>query len=271
MGGLAAIVYTAVSFVLSIYCIVRAYREFAGVEKTQMRLVEVSLLAPVLGSVIIFVLLPLIGAETYGVTSMAIFPPMIIVLAIAIAKYKLFTPPPITRFFMSAPEAELRTGPKFKLEEGRSYLIKKEKPSRDLTIFMDQIKHGIIGLWITSLRPGEAKKYGLKWTPVLYLTPERIRGEMVLPFNRLDKIIALMSNYILQIRGKRSTVFVDCFEELVAVNGFEQVMESLKKIAELCSKNNSNLIVQVNLSKLKKEQLATIEKVILPYSEKIKS
>jgi len=270
-GGLAAIVYTAVSFLLSMYYIFKTCRESTGLEKTQMGMVGASLLAPVLGSIMIFVLLPLMGIETYGVASMAIFPPMMIVLAIAIVKYKLFVLPPVSRFLIPLPEAEFRTKPKFKLKKGRSYLIKKKKFSQSLAVFMDQIKHGVFGLWITSLRPGQAERYGVRRTPVLYLATERSRGEVTLPLSKLDKAIALVSNYILNIRGRRSVVFVDCFEELVAVNGFGRAMDFLKKMAEFCSKNNSNLIVQVDPSKLKKERLATIEKVIAPYSEKIKS
>jgi hypothetical protein len=101
---LAAISYTAVRFLLSIYCIAKAYRESTGVEKTQISLVGASLFAPALGSIMIFVLLPLIGEQTYGVASMAIFPPMMIVLAIAIAKYKLFAPTAITRFLCPRPK-----------------------------------------------------------------------------------------------------------------------------------------------------------------------
>jgi hypothetical protein len=183
---------------------------------------------------------------------------------------------------MPLPEMELRSKPKFKLEEGRAYLITKEKPSlRDrglfieryltakdkpshgLTIFMDQVNHGVPGLWITSLHPKQVGRCRLKRTPVVYLTTEQIKGEVALSPRKLDKGRAFVSNYLLQVRG-RSVVLIDSLEKLVAVNGFERTIEFLKEMAGLCSKNNSNLIVQVDSSKLKKGQLEAVEKVIPP-------
>jgi archaellum biogenesis ATPase FlaH len=132
-----------------------------------------------------------------------------------------------------------------------------------LTIFMDQINHGVPGLWITSLRPKQVTKYSLRRTPVVYLTNEQIKGEVTLPLRRLDKVRDLVSSYLLRVRGK-SVVLIDSFEELIAGDEFERKIEFLKEMVELCSKNNSNLIVQVDSNKLKNEQLAAIEKVIPP-------
>lgn len=256
--------YLAVSIALSLYCSLKAYREFSGLERTQIGMVTVAIAAPAIGSIMLYGVLPLVGVEAIGLEPIILFPPAIAVMAIAIVEYKLFSPPPISRFILPLPEMELRTKPKFKLERGRSYLVtedgrslhrqspvlirrylKTKKPSRGLAIFMDQITHGTPGLWITSFHPKQVERYRLKRTPIIYLTTGKIKGEVTLPLDRIDKAKALVSNYFLRVRG-RSVVFIDGLEKLVGVNGLEHVLKFLKEMKELCSKNNSNLIVQVN-------------------------
>ena len=181
----------------------------------------------------------------------------------AITKYRLFILPPITRFFVPTPEARLKMKLKYKLKEGGSYLIKEKKPERGPKIFKDLTTHGIPGLWITTLHPRKIRgKYGLGNTPVLYLTQERVSSEATMLQERLDKVLGIISNYFFRMPW-RSVVFVDCFKDLAETNGFEKAMDFLKEVAELCSRNNSNLIVQIDPSKFEKKQLAAIEKVIM--------
>jgi hypothetical protein len=59
------------------------------------------------------------------------------VLAVAIAKFRLFALPPMSSFFVPAPDAELRTRPKFKLVKGRGYLVKQERVFLGSRIFID--------------------------------------------------------------------------------------------------------------------------------------
>jgi hypothetical protein len=282
-GTLLPGAYAGVSIMLSLYYSLKAYWEFSMPEKAQVGMVAIAIGGVGIGCFILYGVLPLIGIETFGLEAAILFPYAIIVMAIATVKYKLFSPPPISRFLVPLPEMELCTKPKFKLEKGRGYLITKEKPLLHkqnttllkhclkmerkqwcgLTIFMDQINHGVPGLWITSLRPKQVTKYSLRRTPVVYLTNEQIKGEVTLPLRRLDKVRDLVSSYLLRVRGK-SVVLIDSFEELIAGDEFERKIEFLKEMVELCSKNNSNLIVQVDSNKLKNEQLAAIEKVIPP-------
>lgn len=187
--------------------------------------------------------------------------PVSILFAYAITKYKLFVLPPITRFFIPAPEAELRTKPKLKLEEGRNYLIKEEMPLHSRLIFIDLIKHGIPGLWITSLSVKKAKKYGLRRTPTIFLVSERIKDETTLPPNRLDRGKALVLSYLGRVPGK-SVVFVDCLKELIIVNGFEKTLDFIQYLGKICFEHNSNLIVRADPESFTKRQLAEIERAL---------
>jgi hypothetical protein len=257
-------IYMGVSTILGIFYGLMGYQEFTGLEKTQIGIVTGAIIEFGIVCLILYAVLPFLGIERYGLGSTVILPPVIAVLAVAIAKYQLFALPPMSRFFVPAPEAELRTKPKFALETGRGYLVKEEKASPGLVVFIDQVKHGAFGLWITSLSPKQGNRYGLRRTPIVYLSTDHIMGEMALPPNKLDKMIMLVSNYLIHAQVRRAVVYIDCFAELVMVNGFGRSMDFLKKMTELCSRNNSNLIVQVDLNRFKKEQLDEVEKVITP-------
>jgi hypothetical protein len=259
-GFLAAVAYVEVALILGSYYCFQAYRGFTGLERKQVGLIGAAALVPIVGGTLTNVMFPLMDIRVVGLATMLLLP-TVIIFVIAIVKYKLLILPPISRFFIPTPEAYLSTKPKYKLEEGRGYLIKEEKPSRGLTIFMDQTKHGVPGLWITSRHPKELEKYGLRRTPVLSLTSERIRGEVTLPPGKLDRAKALVSNYLLRTRG-RSVVFVDCFRELVVVNGFKRTLDFIQGLGKICSENASNLIVRVDPAAFTKRQLAEIERAL---------
>lgn len=179
----------------------------------------------------------------------------------AITRYKMFVLPPMVKFLLPAPEAGLKTKLKYKLKEGGSYLIKEEEFERGPKIFRDLTTHDIPGIWLTTSSPNKIReKYGLARTPVLYLTSRSVSDEMVLPPDRLDKAIDVISFYFL--RPYRSVVFVDCLKELVVINGFEKALDFLSKLGKMCSQKNSNLIVQIDPGKFEKKQLAAIEKVV---------
>ena len=259
-GFLAAIAYVGVALVLSTYCCFGAYRRFTGPEKAQVGLIGVAALVPIVGGTLTEIVLPLMHISTYELATVLLLP-TVIIFTIAIAKYKLLTLPPITRFFIPAPEAYLSTKPKYKLEVGRSYLIKEHEPDRSVRMLIDQIKHSIPGLWITSVDPRLIrKKYDLNRTPILYVDAERPPGEARLSISQPAQIKKLVQGQLTRVRG-RSVVFVDCFEELVMANDFKRSLDLIQELGKICSEHASNLIVRVDPAAFAKKQLAAIEKV----------
>ncbi len=256
---MAPVVYNSIFFVLGIGIFSHAYRRGISIEKKQNLVLLIGLVVIYVGGFIASAALPRIFDIPEVAYLFTISGGVLIIYGIV--KYKLFVLSPIARFFIPAPEARLSTKPKHKLEEGRGYLIMEKEPNRSAKLFMDQTTHRIPGLWITSLHPKKAEKYGLRRTPVLSLTTERFPGEVTLPPTKLDRAKALVENQLTRARG-RSVVMVDCFKELVVANGFTRGMKFMKELTELCSHNNSNLIVQIDPSKFTKEQLVTIEAVI---------
>jgi len=260
---LAAVAYVEVALILGIYCCFRAYRGFTGIEKKQAGLIGVSVLVPVVGGTLTEVVLPLMKIKTYELGTTLLLP-TVIIFAIAIVKYKLSTLPLITRFFIPMPEAYLPTKPKYKLGVGRAYLIKEKGPDHSVRLFMDQVTHGIPGLWITSLHPRVIReKYDMNRTPILYVDAKRPPGEARLSITQPTRIERLVQSQLARVR-ERAVVMLDCFKELTVANGFEKALDFLGKLNKLCSENNSNLIVQIDPSKYTKQQLAAMEKVLSP-------
>ena len=200
-------------------------------------------------------------AGNMGRPAVFVIPVSIGFIIYAITRYNMFILPPMPKFLLPMPEAELKTKLKYKLKEGSSYLIKEEEFERGPKIFRDLTTHDIPGIWLTTSYPNEIReKYGLARTPILYLKSKSVSGEVVVPPDRLDKAIGIISNYF--VKPYRSVVFVDCFKKLVVINGFEKALDFLRKLGKMCSQKNSNLIVQIDPSKFEKKQLAAIEKVV---------
>jgi hypothetical protein len=169
---------------------------------------------------------------------------------------------PIFRFFAPSPEAHQGTKPKYHLVKGRDYLIKEKKPRHSVDIFIEAVKHGVPGLWITSTHPGEIRReHHLVRTPIIYLTVKRVREEITTSPRKLDRLITIVSNYFIRA-PRRSVVHLDCFGELVGANGFERSIDFLTQLRNICRKNASNLIVQANPMMLTRGQLAAISKQI---------
>lgn len=256
---MAPVVYNSIFFILGIGIFSQSFRRSISTEKKQTLVLLMGLVVIYVGGFIASAALPRIFdipevAYLFNISGG-------VLIVYGIVKYKLFVIPPISRFFVPAPEEYLRTKPKYKLDVGRSYLIKEKEPDRSAKLFMDQTTHGISGLWITSLHPKKVEKYGLRRTPVLSLTTKRFSGEVTLFPSRLDRAKALVENQLVRAR-ERSVVLVDCFKELIVVNGFKRALGFLEELKRTCAENDSNLIVLINPSEFTKEQLAVIEREI---------
>jgi fumarate reductase subunit D len=263
---LVPVVYNTVAFLLGIGVLSQEYRKSHGIEREQTSLI-------LTGLVVIFVIAYVFTAALARIfDTVEMGSPFNVIgcaiIVYGIVKYKLFVLPPLPRFFIPTPEERLRTKLKYRLREGRGYLVKERKPVRSAKIFVDQTRHGVPGLWITSLHPRKpCEEYGLSKTLVLSLTPDRITGEITVPPNKLGHARGIVSGYLSWARG-RSVVMLDCFKELVVANGFERTMNFLKELAELCLKNNSNLIVQTDPAAFTKRQLVEIERALREEREK---
>ena len=61
-------------------------------------------------------------------------------------------------------------------------------------------------------------------------------------------------------KTEKGVILLDCFDQLMLVNGFEKSMSMLMEIKDLCMKNNANLLFSINPKMFVEKQMAAIEK-----------
>ena len=113
---------------------------------------------------------------------------------------------------------------RYKLEFGRNYLVA-DNVDLAYDVFIDTIMSGIEGLCVTRTLPDKLRrKYGLKKTPIIWLTSEVVKNERTL--NSLQDISILISNYV--EKAEKPVILIDGIEYLASHQGFESVYHFLQ-------------------------------------------
>lgn len=113
---------------------------------------------------------------------------------------------------------------KYKLEFGSNYLV---VDNIDLAydMFADTIMAGTEGLCITRKMPRKLReRYGLRRTPIVWLTSERVDDERTI--NSLQDLSILISNYV--DKAKKPLILIDGIEYLISHQGFESAYHFLQ-------------------------------------------
>jgi len=178
----------------------------------------------------------------------------------AILKYNLF------RFkSMVEPNVEgEKAGPKkYKLESNKNYIVQEESGERGYEIFIDQITHGISGLCITKYPPQSIRdNYSLKRTPLLWFTFEQSDKEAAINPKKLNaELIPQIEDFVK--KGKRTMVYMDCFDQITLVKGFENTQILIKDIKNICQEHHSILLLSVDPKMFEEKQLPILEKGFL--------
>lgn len=113
---------------------------------------------------------------------------------------------------------------KYKLEFGSNYLVV-DNIDFAYDMFADTIMTGTEGLCITRKMPRKLRvRYGLKRTPIVWLTSERVNDERTI--NSLQDLSILISNYV--DKAKKPLILIDGIEYLISHQGFESVYHFLQ-------------------------------------------
>jgi hypothetical protein len=173
-----------------------------------------------------------------------------ICFAYAILKYKLFIIEP-------SAENQIETPQKYPFEKGISYFIKEEKLDKSYEIFYDQITHGSPGLAITKLPPERVReRYKIAKSPILWLTFKEV--ENAISPKDIEGLKSAISDFVGKV--EKPVILLDCFDQLMLVNGFEKAMSMLWEVKDICMKNNASLLLSVDPEMFEKEQVVAIEK-----------
>lgn len=147
---------------------------------------------------------------------------------------------------------------KYELKNGFSYLIEEDRPDRSVDIFVDQVLHGKQGLAIMRIHPDKIRrKYGLKKTPIIWLTNVSVEGESIYPTD-LEQLSLLITNFI--SKATNGVVLLEGLEYLVTNNSFNRVMHMLEYTRDKISTSNSFFLAPISPRSLDERDLKLLER-----------
>jgi len=138
-------------------------------------------------------------------------------------------------------EAEM----KYQLEQGFMYIVEEEKPEKSFDVFLDLVKHGSQGLYISRQNPTRIReKYQLEKTPNIWLTRAKIsEGNCISP-DELAKLYKTTENFVRQ--ADDGVIFFEGLEYLIAQNGFQPALKFIQSLNDVIMVHPSRLIVIVD-------------------------
>jgi hypothetical protein len=167
-------------------------------------------------------------------------------------------------FFEKAP-AEMITASKGEVEKpdvtldaGGTYLMQEEKPARSVRLFINEVKNGFAGLYITRSNPKQVKdEYDLGETKVCWLTGVRA-SEDIPSVSGLQELSILVSNFIDD--KERGIILLDGIEYLISNNDFSIVLRLIQQIRDKVSTSDSKMLIPVNPNALEGKQMTLLER-----------
>jgi len=245
--------------IMGLYLFYRSYKKTTSkIEKAQSIMMLIGAAIPIVGGTVTNVMFPVFGLKIVPLLSLFLTFSGIFI-AYAIVKYKLLIIEPVAEpFIVPAPIVEL--------DKGYTYLILEEnKPTKSYQLFVDLVKSGSNGLFITTNNPKEIKeRYGLERTPFIWVTHKGKGENWLKPIELLDDSTADAITNFLE-KSKDSVIILDCLEYVANKNlgSIKKRSSLLERANSLCNaivSNNSRLIIPV------REEMIAVES-----KEKIKT
>jgi len=170
------------------------------------------------------------------------------------------------------------------LSPGKSDLFSEETPNEAYSKLKEALDSSFDGLVITKFHPQKViERYNIEKASIFWLTfnelktsglsndlgrvayqdqyqnqRRRIETENKIDPKNLNRFSKAISDFVKS--PSRSVVLLDCFKEIVLVNGFEYAMNFLREIKEICKECNANLLISINPKVFEEKQIPTIEK-----------
>ena len=197
----------------------------------------------------------------------------IIGISMTIGAYLLYSPMKkdlLYKFVPVTPVTEKESNIKSTLMEivkkGQSYLINEEKPEKSNEIFVNLVTHGVHGLYITRRHPKEIRdKYGLKRTPIIWLTHEKISAHEKISENHIDPTDIVELSHTIKEFIKKTTngvVLIDGIEYLITQNEYKEILKFIQSLDDSIAISGSRLIIPIDPSTLTKQQFHLLKREV---------
>ncbi len=127
------------------------------------------------------------------------------------------------------PETQSKVPLRFDLAQGASYLAFEPEPKQSFEIFSNLALNGRNGLCITRSFPESIREtYGLKATPILWLTEEK--SDNVIAPSDLNGLLVTIQVFL--ERAERPVVILQGIGFLASTNGFRPVMRLIARLSD---------------------------------------
>jgi len=144
----------------------------------------------------------------------------------------------------------------YKMDLGNSYVVE-DNVDLAYDIFRDTLMSGMEGLCITRILPEKIRrKYGLKKTPIVWLTGESIEGERAI--NNLQDLSILISNYV--EKAEKPIILIDGIEYLTTNHGFNSVYQFLQAKRSQVESRGGTLLVPFFKTAFESKEARLIER-----------
>lgn len=146
------------------------------------------------------------------------------------------------------------------LMPGYAYLVK-DNVEKGYEVFMDLLSEDIKGLCVTRKFPPKVRQnYGLKKTPIVWLTEEKVEGETTV--YSLQDLSILIKQFLES--ADKSVVLLDGFEFLIVNHGFDPFIRFLQLIRSRFELSGSILIAPILEGALDLSKAGLIEREMKP-------
>jgi PAS domain S-box-containing protein len=153
-------------------------------------------------------------------------------------------------------ETTRKINKRFNLEPGYVYIVK-DDVEKAFEIFADNVLAGTEGLCITRQFPPKVRKsYGLEKTPIVWLTDEKVEGQISI--QSLQDLSIAISNFLEKV--SRSIMLLDGFEYLITNNGFDAFLRFLQLTRARFEVRDSILIAPLMERALDTKHIRLIER-----------
>jgi PAS domain S-box-containing protein len=143
-----------------------------------------------------------------------------------------------------------------KLEFGAAYLAK-NIVEKTFEFFAQTVLSGVEGLCITREYPPKIRqKYGLKKTPVVWLTEEKVNGEITV--YSLQDLSVMIGTFL--VKANRGIVLLDGVEYLATNHGFESFLRFVQVNRSRFESLESILVIPVTEGTISERELRLIER-----------
>jgi hypothetical protein len=189
--------------------------------------------------------------------------PMFILFAYTIAKHKLMMFPKLVH------EVDITSEPiDYELEAGYTYIIPENEPKRGFQLFAKSLKEGAHGICITMRDPKTIRnKYGLKKTPIIWITDKEI-GEFSVKPDEITYIREILKPFF--ERSEDSVIFLIDDKTITSGVNFEdhsKVLKMSKDFFDGVVKSNSKFIISVSPGSISPKKRLPIIKTKTPLME----